>query len=430
MPLSELQVVPHLKTALKGPLQHLENHLLAKQTDIEWWFRQQWQQTPAPFYSSVDLRNAGFKLAPVDTNLFPAGFNNLNSAFFPLCVQAAHAAVERTKITAARLLIIPENHTRNLSYWESVATLQTILQKTGLEVRIGSMLADLDTPQEIVLPSGQQVLLEPIIRHQHCIGLQDFTPCLVLLNNDLSSGHPTLLDNLHQDIVPPLHSGWYARLKSEHFTYYRQVAKEFSAQIEIDPWLIEPLFRNCGKLDFMKKTGYECLADNVDALLQAIQHKYTEYNVPHKPFVIVKADQGTYGMGVMTIHDPEEILALNRKQRTRMSTSKEGQTIQKVILQEGVYTFETWENESVAEPVVYMIDHFVVGGFYRVHTEKGVNENLNAPGMHFEPLAFENSCMAPNCTMAPDALPNRFYAYGVIARLASLAAAREISAQV
>ena len=430
MPLSELPIVPHLKTALKGPLQHLENHLLAKQTEIEWWFRQQWQQTPAPFYSSVDLRNAGFKLAPVDTNLFPAGFNNLNPAFSPLCVQAAHAAVERIKITAARLLIIPENHTRNLSYWESVAALQTILQKTGLEVRIGSMSTELTSPQELTLPSGRHVLLEPIIRHEHCIGLQDFTPCLVLLNNDLSSGHPTILDNLHQDILPPLRSGWYARLKSEHFTYYRQVAKDFALQIGIDPWLIDPLFKNCGKINFMKKTGYECLADNVSALLQAIQRKYTEYNVPHKPFVIVKADQGTYGMGVMTIHEPEEILALNRKQRTRMSTSKEGQTIQKVILQEGVYTFETWEEESVAEPVVYMIDHFVVGGFYRVHTEKGVNENLNAPGMHFEPLAFEDSCMTPNSRMEPDALPNRFYAYGVVARLASLAAAREISAQL
>ena len=33
---------------------------------------------------SVDLRNAGFKLAPVDTNLFPGGFNNLNQDFLPL----------------------------------------------------------------------------------------------------------------------------------------------------------------------------------------------------------------------------------------------------------------------------------------------------------------------------------------------------------
>jgi glutamate--cysteine ligase len=72
-----------------------------------------------------------------------------------------------------------------------------------------------------------------------------------------------------------------------------------------------------------------------------------------------------------------------------------------------------------------MIDHFVVGGFYRVHTRRGADENLNSPGMQFEPLAFAETCITPEHNMAPDAHPNRFYAYGVIARLALLSAARE-----
>jgi hypothetical protein len=36
-----------------------------------------------------------------------------------------------------------------------------------------------------------------------------------------------------------------------------------------------------------------------------------------------------------------------------------------------------------------MIDRYVVGGFYRVNTERGRDENLNAPGMRFKPLAFD-----------------------------------------
>jgi hypothetical protein len=106
--------------------------------------------------------------------------------------------------------------------------------------------------------------------------------------------------------------------------------------------------------------------------------------------VVIKADAGTYGMGIMTAHSADDVRALNRKQRTRMAASKGGSSVSRVILQEGVYTFETW-NGAVAEPVVYMIDRFVVGGFYRVHTARGANENLNAPGMHFEPLAFADS---------------------------------------
>jgi glutamate--cysteine ligase len=108
-----------------------------------------------------------------------------------------------------------------------------------------------------------------------------------------------------------------------------------------------------------------------------------------------------------------------------MSVVKEGLQVQEVMIQEGVYTFESI-NEAVAEPVVYMMDHYVVGGFYRVHTSRGQDENLNAPGMHFVPLAFETSCSLPDCGGKPDAAPNRFYAYGVIARLALLAAAIEL----
>ncbi|MEK7992112.1 MAG: glutamate--cysteine ligase [Thiotrichaceae bacterium] len=424
---SYLNSVPHLTTALHGPLEHLEAHLLEQQAHIEHWFRQQWLHTPAPFYGSVDLRNAGFKLAPVDTNLFPAGFNNLNSTFLPLCIQSIQSAIEHFNMEALRILLIPENHTRNSYYLESVATLADILQKAGYEVRIGSLIEGLSEPQSFELDSGKSVLLEPLIRQGDTVSIKGFIPCLVLLNNDLSSGIPPILQNIQQPIIPPLQLGWSHRLKSEHFTYYKQVAKEFAQQIDIDPWLIDPLFKNCGEIDFMKKEGESCLAKNVSTLLDEIHDKYTQYGVSQEPFVVVKADAGSYGMGVMTVHSGDEVLALNRKQRTKMSSTKGGQQVSKVIMQEGVYTHETWEN-AVAEPVVYMIDHFVVGGFYRVHTSKGINENLNAPGAHFQPLAFAETCNSPDKTKEPDAFPNRFYAYGVVARLALLAAARECRA--
>ncbi|MEJ2141174.1 MAG: glutamate--cysteine ligase [Gammaproteobacteria bacterium] len=426
MSVEHLHMVPHLTTALSGPLRHIESHLLTHQAEIESWFRKQWLQTPAPFYASVDLRNAGFKLAPVDTNLFPAGFNNLNPAFIPLCIQAAQSSIERVCPDVIKVVLIPESHTRNLFYLESVATLQEIISKAGFEVRIGSLIPDLEKNHTIALPSGRELVMDPVERSGNRVHIDDFDPCLVLLNNDLSSGTPEILENLEQMIIPPLNLGWGSRLKSEHFTQYQKVAEEFSRLVEIDAWLINPLFRNCGEINFMKREGENCLVKNVTRLLEDIQKKYDEYNIDQDPYVIVKSDAGTYGMGIMTVHSAEEIVELNRKQRTKMSASKGGQNVSRVIMQEGVYTFETWGDEqAVAEPVVYMLDHFVVGGFYRVHTERGTNENLNAPGMHFEPLAFAETCNAPDNNMSPDANPNRFYAYGVIARLALLAAARE-----
>ena len=165
----------------------------------------------------------------------------------------------------------------------------------------------------------------------------------------------------------------------------------------------------------------------VDTVLQQMRVKYAEYGVKEDPFVIVKADAGTYGMGIMTVKDASEVRDLNRKQRNKMAVVKEGLSVSDVLVQEGVYTFETI-NEAVAEPVIYMVDHFLVGGFYRVHTARGVDENLNAPGMSFVPLAFENCCTFPDLDCAPEESPNRFYAYGVVGRLAMLAAARELEA--
>jgi glutamate--cysteine ligase len=418
-------MVPHLTTALNGPLLNLEKRMLEAMPNIEHWFRSQWLEHASPFYASVDLRNAGFKLAPVDTNLFPGGFNNLNPDFLPLCVQATMAAIEKVCPEAHRLLLIPENHTRNTYYLRNVAALCTILKQAGLDVRIGTINPEITEPTQLETQDGNSILLEPVKRVGNRLVLDGFDSCAVLLNNDLSAGIPDILKNIEQNLIPPLHAGWSTRSKSHHFSAYNQVASEFAKLLDIDEWLLNPFFETCGDIDFHARTGEECLAIKVDSLLTKIRAKYKEYGVEQEPFVIVKADAGTYGMGIMTVKSPEDVRGLNRKQRNKMSVIKEGQEVSEVILQEGVYTFESI-NDAVAEPVVYMMDHFVVGGFYRVHTGRAIDENLNAPGMHFVPLAFETSCTLPDVNRAPDAVPNRFYAYGVVARLALLAAAIEL----
>ncbi len=419
-------MVPHLTTALNGPLLELERKFLDATPDIERWLRGKWQEHTPPFYGSVDLRNAGFKLSPVDMNLFPGGFNNLNLAFLPLCVQAAMSAIEKICPMAKSLVLIPENHTRNQFYLQNVARLVDILRMTGLNVRIGSLLPEIDRPTPVELPDGESLLLEPLVRHRYRLGVADLDPCAILLNNDLSAGIPDILQGLNEQfILPPLHAGWATRRKSLHFKAYDEVAEEFAQLVGIDPWQINPYFGVCNSVNFHDRQGEDCLAAKVDAVLAKIREKYREYGIEDTPYVVVKADAGTYGMGVMTVKDASEVVGLNRRQRNKMSVIKEGMSVTSVIIQEGVHTRER-VSDGVAEPVVYMIDRYVVGGFYRVHSERGDDENLNAPGMHFEPLAFETSCSLPDHHQTPDAPPNRFYAYGVVARLALLAAALEL----
>jgi glutamate--cysteine ligase len=419
-------MVPHLVTALNGPLLDLERKILDATPAIERWFRLEWQEHTPPFYCSVDLRNAGFKLAPVDANLFPGGFNNLPDEVLPLAVQAAMASIEKICPDAKNLLIIPERETRNAFYLENVARLATIMHQAGLNARFGTLDENIAGPVTITLDNHQKIVLEPLERTPRRLGLKNFDPCSILLNNDLSGGVPPVLENLHEQyLLPPLHAGWAVRRKSTHFACYDDVAKKFAKLVEIDPWMVNPYFAHVQGVDFEARTGEEALADAIDAVIKKIARKYREYGISEKPYVVIKSDAGTDGRGVMTVHDAAEVASLTKGERARMSATKAGLQVRDVIVQEGVYTFERIEDQ-VAEPVVYMIDRYVVGGFYRVHGSRERDQNLNAPGMHFVPLGFEHTAL-PDAHAKPGAAPpNRFYMYGVVARLGLLAASVEL----
>jgi glutamate--cysteine ligase len=347
----------------------------------------------------------------------------------PLAVQAAMAAIEKICPEAKNLLLIPEKHTRNMFYLMNVQRLIQIFGQAGLNVRLGSLDESLKEPSTLELPDGTSLTLEPLLRSKRRLGLKNFDPCTILLNNDLSAGIPKVLENLHEQyLLPPLHAGWAMRRKTHHFKAYEEVAKKFAKLLGMDPWLINPMFAQCGEVNWDEGTGIDAVQTQVDALLTKIRRKHKEYGINEKPFVVVKANNGTYGMGIMTLHDAKELDEVNRRTRNKMPVVKDGQDVSEVIIQEGVHTFER-VNDAVAEPVVYMIDRYVVGGFYRVHADRGIDENLNAPGASFVPLAFAESHHLPKVGAKPGAsAPNRFYMYGVIGRLAMLAASYELEA--
>ena len=421
-------MVPHLTTALTGPINELEQRILESMPAIERWFRLEWMEHTPPFYSSVDLRNAGFKLAPVDTQLFPSTFNNLTTEMLPLAVMAAMAAIEKICPEARNLLLIPESHVTNTFYLQSLQRLVQIFTQAGLNVRLGSLDPDITAPMALALPDGSELVVEPLVRNRGRLGLKDFDPCTILLNNDLSGGVPRSLQHLHEQyLLPPLHAGWGIRRKSRHFQSYEEVAKKFAKLLGMDPWLINPMLARCGKVDFNDAAGLEGLRSQVEMMLGKVRRKYKEYGINEKPFVVIKADNAT-GIGILTVRDVKELDDPERLRRARSGLVREGQELDEIIVQEGVPSCERI-NDAVAEPVVVMIDRYVVGGFYRVHADRGVDENLSAPGSRYLPLAFAGNNQLPRPGVKPGAsAPNRFYMYGVLGRLAMLAAAYELEA--
>ena len=447
--------LPAIAPEYAAHLKDFEQILLQNQTRIEAWFRQKWKQHRPPFYGSVDIRNAGYKMASIDMNLFPGGFNNLNPNFIPLASIAAQDAVDRACDHARSVLLVPENHTRNTFYLQNVYALAGILRNAGFEVRIGSLNPEITEAVELETALGNRLTIEPLLRTRGRVHLADgFSPCFVLLNNDLSAGVPEILQDISQTVLPPLHGGWTTRRKTEHFAAYNRIAAEFAELLGIDEWQINPYFEKIGGLNFQEREGEDALAAAVERGLAKIQAKYDEKGITDQPFVIVKADAGTYGMGVMSVKSADEVRGLNRKNRNKMAKVKEGLEVSEVIVQEGIYTYETL-NGAVCEPVVYMMDRFVIGGFFRVHEGRGADENLNAGGMVFVPLnhsipttgcADENEAQdgdeSGDCKRVfaqwdelgiprpnpqdPDSTGNRLYVYGVMARLSLLAAALEL----
>ena len=421
-------MVPHLTTAMTGPINELEQRVLESMPAIERWFRLEWMEHTPPFYTSADLRNAGFKLAPVDTSLFPSTFHNLTPEMLPLAVQAAMAAIEKICPEAKNLLLIPEARTANSFYLQNVQRLVQVFTQAGLNVRLGSLDTGLKSPTPLALPDGSELVLEPLLRNRGRLGLKDFDPCTILLNDDLTAGLPRVLEHLHEQyLLPPLHAGWPVRRKSRHFQSYEEVAKKFAKLLGMDPWLINPMHTACGAVDFDSAAGQEGIKGQVDALLGKVRRKYKEYGINERPFVVLKADNAA-GMGILTVRDAKELDDRERFARGRANLVREGESLGEIIIQEGVPTYERM-NDAVAEPVVVMIDRYVVGGFYRVHAERSADESLCAPGSRYVPLAFAGSSQLPRVGAKPGASPpNRFYMYGVIGRLAMAAAAYELEA--
>ena len=391
--------------------------------DIERWMASQRKIAAPLFYNSVDLRHSGLKLAPVDTNIFPAGFNNLSPAARGRASRFIGRVLQDEYPDAKRIVIVPENHTRNLGYLENLATLLSLFESLGIEVHLGSLAAESGAPIELESPSGKKLTEYAVKRDGDKLTLDNhFVPDLIIMNNDMTAASPAQLEGLTQPVLPPLGMGWYRRRKSVHFAAYQTLIDDFGATFDIDPWLLNAEFHRCGVIDFKERTGVDALADGIEKVLARVREKYKEYGITEEPYVFIKAESGTYGMGIMTARSPDDVRELNKKDRNKMQVIKEGERNSEVIIQEGIPTLDVIDGKP-AEPMIYLIDGVPVGGMYRVNSSRDALSNLNASGMEFTGMCDEveeDECgkwkSVPNC---------HFRSFGIIAAIAALAAARE-----
>ncbi len=408
----------------------LVNRIIAKQDVLEAWYALQNRKAPVPAYTSIDLRDSGFKVSPVDSNIFPAGFNNvciddwgLASSTFERVLTQANGGVR-----PARVLIVPENHTSNLFYFENLWALREILTIARFEVIIGHMNPGLEPnlPQgctQVKTATGRTIVLEKIRREGDLLQTERVRlekSDLVLLNNDLSNGVPPELQDLLQTLTPHPSMGWHRRVKSEHLRHYTALATEFAEIVGVDPWLLTTRFAAVDGLDFDTGTGLDQLAAKVDAVIAQIGRDYKERGIAKEPHVFIKHNSGTYGRSIMTARSGAEILSLNRREKNKMNVSKGGVQVHSVVVMEGIPT-DLKEDDQTAEPVIYLAGSDPIGGFLRMNPNKDSEGNLNSPGAHFKPLCFANLFRSPN---RDNVILEHLY--GALGRLSTLANGREM----
>jgi glutamate--cysteine ligase len=403
--------------------EQLQSALKTQEKEINDWYIEKLNylkehQIPLPIYSSCDIRDSGYKASIVDSNAFPSGFNNLDSVSRDFASDKFLDYL--TSISQKKnILIITENHTRNTFYFSNINTLSEILTQAGFKTFLGSIEEESSSHSRIATDSnGESLKIEKIFRNGNSIYTQSFRDGIIFLNNDLSLNHPKILDDIHQPILPSALLGWYSRKKSNHFHYYNKYIEELTSLLSIDPWLLGTIYTSIDGVNFKEKNSLHDVADAVDMVINNISQKYVEYNIHDKPFVFVKNNSGTYGLGIINATSGTEIMHLNSKNRKKMIYGKGRTPIKSVIIQEGIYTKYTLNNSS-AEPVLYSVGGNVIGGFMRVNKLQDKSKNLNTRGMSFEKI-IEN-----DLTRSIILKNGEFSLYSLLTRISDLALARE-----
>ncbi len=372
--------------------QELDDHI----DDVALYLQQFVSTCGYPIYTSIDIRDAGWKVCAVDVNLFPAGFNKLDPEDF------GRAADRFRQFLAAKLLssspwrvtLVPEAHTNNRGYLENLSGIMEILERAGCQVNLAWSGVPIPKAWPVTTASGKTLNYLPMAEALE--GTQ-----AVILNHDLSGGMiPSLKEFIDRSGVPCFPSpslGWYRRRKSDHFDIVHGLLKRLEGNFDFfDSFYFHPRSERLQNVDINKAEDRQLLAGAASKMLQELQLAYTEREITAQPRLIVKNNAGTYGIGVLSIQDPQELIDLSRSDLNKMRSGKESVKIEDIMLQEAIPTSFVFEKlpgdpstKTAGEPTIYLVNGLPVGGFMRIHEGLGAwaeYQNLNQPGSILETI--------------------------------------------
>ena len=184
-----------------------------KRKEISDWMKAKRSEVPIPIYGSVDVRDSGWKVAVVDANHFPAGFNNVSEENIAELSTLFKDHIQRSHPGCQWVHIYPESHTRNQAYVENISAIKGIVEAAGFACTVGS--PSLNGLKALHGISGPLMLAGTALNDDEELTVNGKVPDLILLNNDLTDG--SIPGVTSTNVTPPPHMGWHRRRKSQHY---------------------------------------------------------------------------------------------------------------------------------------------------------------------------------------------------------------------
>lgn len=403
-------------------IKKIHEKILKNEDAIQEWFKSKASSEEYPFYSSFDIRESDYKIAPVDANIFPAGFNNICQADREVMKDLLSKVLEFRNLNIKVAGILCEEHTNNPYYWDNVHTLKNLFNECGIKTFIltPNPLTDKEGKEIKFLTTASGFEIE-ISTHEikngatFCEGEQlDF----ILSNNDFSTAFDSWISTVETPSLPPLKMGWHKRRKYSFFKIYNELVEEFAevAGVEKEFLTVETKAFDHFALD--SEESLNELVSEAKNFKERLSSSYKNKGIKDEPYFFIKNSYGTYGLGVIEVRQPEDILSWNYKSRKKMKATKGGKGVSSVILQEGIPT-SLKVNDSPAEAVIYLLGCTLAGGFLRTNERKGKLDSLNSPGAVFKKLCFSDFEFDKEGKVFENV-------YGHIARIGALAISREM----
>lgn len=355
----------------------IHQKILTHKTKAEHWFQQKAQGRPMPFYAGFDIRDSGFKSACVDANVFPAGFNNICEEDQKRAEELIKNYLNTQHPQARQVLLLAEEHSRNLYYWDNIFIIKSLIECSSRKVTVCVPGQNMPAPQTVVSAGGREIQIQL---------LKEAKGDLIIANNDFSIPH-----DLPKGLIcePPRGMGWFARRKHNFFKHYNHLAEEFAKLLNIEAGLLTVATELFAPFDMESAENLKQLKIRSKALLQSLKSQSLFGGAQDSPYLFLKNNSGTYGLGVMNLDDPKSLNRWTYKARKKMKAGKDRKAVSEIIIQEGVPTAVSDPEGQSAEPVIYTIGGQVAGGFLRSHKSKDRKTNLNSPG-----AVFKRFCMS------------------------------------